>query len=64
MQRSPNQPRPCNDDTARFVDDACTARVRRCDTNGADHPDWPQEVLDEINIDRNGIKRGEEVEFN
>lgn len=45
------------DDTDRvgFVDDACTFKVcNRCDTDGADFnpKEWPQDVLDEINIDR------------
>jgi len=45
------------DDTDRvgFVDDACSFKVcNRCDTDGADFKpkDWPQDVLDEINIDR------------
>ena len=56
----------CNDDDrVGFVDDARTFKVcNRCDTDGADFTpkDWPQEVLDEINIDRDTgeFKRGEE----
>ena len=44
-----------DDDRVGFVDDARTFKVcNRCDTDGADFSpkDWPQDVLDEINIDR------------
>lgn len=57
----------CGDDThdVGFVDDAQTFKVCKfCDTDGSQFnpKEWPQEVLDEINIDRDTgeFKRGEE----
>lgn len=44
-----------DDDRVGWVDDARTFKVcERCDTDGADFKpkDWPQHILDEINVDR------------
>ena len=56
----------CNDDThVGFVDKAQTFKVcERCDTDGSlfKPKDWPQQVLDEISLDRDGYPLPDEDE--